>query len=90
MDAHAWPSLYPAIILGLFVSFSFGPFSMLRSAVGAGGGLLGGATAYHALKAFAFGAGPFATVVTFAASAIVAWIILKILDRAALSKNTKQ
>jgi len=88
MDAHIWPSLYPAIIVGLFVSFSFGPFSLLRSVVGAIAGLVGGALAYHALQVLEVSAGPIATAVTFGTSALVALIILKILDRTAHSKTT--
>lgn len=87
MDAHIWPSLYPAIVVGLFVSFSFGPLSLMRSVLGACAGLAGGALAYHALQAVAVSAGPIATATTFGTSALVAWIILKILDRTATAKK---
>ena len=81
MDAHIWPSLYPAIVVGLFVSLSFGGISILRCLIGALAGLAGGAAAYFVLLALNLNSGPIGSIGMLATSAVFAWLVLKFTDQ---------
>jgi len=80
MDAHLWPSLYPAIIVGVFVSVSWGEMSALRVFAGAIGGLVGGALSYFALSYLGLGTGPTGSIGTMLTGALLAWGVVKTLD----------
>lgn len=90
MDAHIWPSLYPAIIVGFLVSLSFGPMRFLRLAAGAVGGLVGGAIAVYFLITNDLNSGPTGSITTMVAGAVVAWLAIKTVDivqRRIVTKN---
>lgn len=80
MDPHVWPSLYPAIVVGLLVSFaSAGSLGWLKALAGMVGGLLGGSVAYFGLGALALGSGAIGSLGMLAASAALAWVFVKLI-----------
>ncbi len=90
MEAHIWPSLYPAIIVGLFVSLSTGAFSVIKMVVGGLGGLIGGAVAYFALAHVGAWHGAVGSISTMLAGALVAFVAVRLRDACSLRRRSAE
>jgi hypothetical protein len=77
MDAHFWPSVYPAIIVGLLVGLGQGGFKNLL--LGGIAGLVGGSGTLLALKAVGLNAGLLGSVITLAGGGLAALALTKAL-----------
>lgn len=81
MDGHFWPSIYPAIIVGVFVAFSARSLSLGSVFAGALGGLVGGVAGLLFLRAIGLDQGIIGSVGTMAGGALCAWLCLLALQR---------
>lgn len=81
MDGHFWPSIYPAIIVGVFVAFSARSLSLGSVLAGALGGLVGGVAGLLFLRAIGMDQGITGSVGTMAGGALFAWLCLVALQR---------
>lgn len=76
MDAHFWPSVYPAILVGLLIGLGQG--GLLRIVLGGFGGTIAGALGLLTLKAAGIDTGFVAAALTIAAGAAGGYILSRL------------
>lgn len=74
MDDHFWPSIYPAIAVGLLLGLAYGGITL--TVMGTLGGLIGGAGAYFLSAAIGLDDGIASLVLLVACSALGAYLLI--------------
>ena len=84
MDDHFWPSIYPAIAVGLLLGLAYG--GLTPALLGTLGGLLGGAGAYFLSAAIGLQDGIASLAALLGGAALGAYILITLGKR--LSKSS--
>ena len=91
IDDHFWPSIYPAIVVGLIYGFNAGRY--LTAAAGAFGGMMGAIAAFIAIHRLGLDEGPLTLTALVASSLLGAYLAVAaltlVLPQAALRKPAK-
>jgi hypothetical protein len=79
MDDHFWPSIYPAIAIGLLLGLTYGGVRL--ASAGTLGGLIGGAGAYYLAAAIGLDDGIAALALLVACSSVGAYAVILLSKR---------
>ena len=74
MDDHFWPSIYPAIAVGLLLGLAYG--GLTQALLGTLGGLIGGAGAYFLSAAIGLQDGIASLAVLLGGAALGAYVLI--------------
>jgi hypothetical protein len=74
MDDHFWPSIYPAIAVGLLLGLAYGGVRL--ASAGTLGGLIGGSAAYYLAAAVGLDDGIAALALLVGLSALAAYALI--------------
>ena len=85
MDDHFWPSIYPAIAVGLLLRLAYGGLTL--AVVGTLGGLIGGAAAYYLCAAIGLDDGIGSLVLLVGCSALGAYVFVALAKRMQSAKS---